>query len=993
MRALSVVSALILASSLCAQGPVFQWAETVPNVSTPGTGGSTRDAAVAPDGGAYVTGSVSGIRAIVGDFIVEGSTFVARYDTSGTCLWAKSPGGRQVAANGSNGVYVVGGFTGTLQFGGTSMTAIGYDGYVAKYDANGQLLWAEQMGGPLNDIALSVAVDGLGRVHVGGFFQGTGTFGGSTLVATQDSTGFHATYDTNGALEWVRAAGGFNSTQGINPTNALTCDAAGNTIMTGNFDDTGTFGSTTLTATGNDKLYLARFDASGNETWVHAMGSTGYNSPVDVRIAPSGNIYLYGVFRGSTATFGGTTLANAVPGFTMGFLALYGPGGSLQWAQLVGTSILVYDYESLDVDDLGHAWVSGHNNITSQFGTITLNGAGPFLAQYSEAGTAVLAEHIAMEANVFHALGTHGDHFLYGDHINGTVFDQGSGISVSAALEQAKEGYLARYDEDLEYRWMRRMGLHGTAYDGGTAILIDASGNVYTYGLFITTAILCDDTLRAPLAASHLWLNKRDANGACIWTQQFTCSEPLGPNQVNRAVSLVMDDNGDLYLSGTFFGTIQIGAYMLTSAGGQDLFLARLDGSGNCQWAVREGGTGKEEGGAIAIDGNGDLLLTGGYAGTCTIAGVALTSQGQSDGFVARYDGNGNASWVRSFGGTSWDSGTGVAVDAVGNGYITGRYTTNATFNGLVVNGTGDMDIFVAKYDPAGAILWLTGSTSNGRKTSAGVVLGVNDQVYITGQYYGEMTVGTSTLVGDPAINRPFLGCFDTGGALLWQKDLPCTGGGGGLALAARPVGDIVVGGTFSGTLNVDADILAAIGFSDAWVAGFTATGVMLWTQAISGTDLFDIAIVYGLAADADNVHLAGSCGNLLFSALDQPVGTCTFDPGNPGSVRFASNSLDAFVAKYSADESTSIQEAFRASEGVLRIAPNPVDRMFTVECKDPLIGTRITLRDMAGREMQVPFVIQGNKAVIDAAALALGSYAVSVITASAVITGRFVKE
>ena len=1000
----------ILLGSLClvrilgaqAQTPTFQWAETIPNVPTPGQLASVGDASVATDGSIYVTGSVNGPRAIVGDFIVGGA-YVGRYDTSGTCLWARTLGAAKVAANGNNGVFAVGSFSGTMQFGATTLTAAGFDGFVAKYDANGQPLWAKKMGGPLNDIAFSVAVDGLGRVHVGGTFRGTGTFGGSTLIATQDTTGFHATYDTNGNFQWAAIAGGFNSPQGSPVINTMACDAAGNTIMAGTFDDTGTFGSTTLTATDNDKLYLARFDASGNVTWAYAMGSDLANFPTDVRIAPSGNIYLYGAFHGYTTTFGSTTLNNADYTHSEIFLALFDANGSPQWAQLVGSNFFNDFPSSLDVDDAGNAWVAGSNSFDAQFGSITLTGAGPFLAQYGETGAALLAEHIAPNADVSHVLGANGDHFIHGSH-TGAIFDQASGSNVSTALNGAYEGYLAHYDGNLDHHWMRRMGLHGAANDGAISIVTDATGNVYTAGYFITSAIICDDTLRAPLAASHMWLNKRDANGDCVWTRHFTCSEPLGLNQVSRPGSLAMNANGDLFLSGNFFGTIQIGAYELTSASGQDLFLARFDGNGICQWALREGGAGEDAGGAIAVDPDGDLLLVGGFAGSATIGGNSFNSLGQTDGFLAKYDANGNAQWSKSFGGASWDSGAGVAVDAAGNSYITGRYTTNATFDGLILSSTGDADIVLAKCDPAGNLIWLTGSTATGWKSAGAVAIGASGQVYITGQYFGDMTVCTSTLIGDPVNFRPFLSCFDTDGALLWQKDFPCPGGGSSFGLAARPAGDIVLSGTFAGSMTVGANTLTSIGGSDAWVAGFTSAGDVLWTHTISGTDFWDIAFVTDVAADADHVHLVGSLGDLNFTAFDQTGGDFTFDPGNSGSVRFTPNAWDAFVAKFGSVESTTppfnppgcngtvaVAEPI-AQETDLLLFPNPVDRTFTLTGEAITADARITVRDMTGREMHVPFAINANKAVLDASALLPGNYMITVRTAKGPVTTHFIK-
>ncbi|MBK8499149.1 MAG: hypothetical protein IPL52_10095 [Flavobacteriales bacterium] len=624
MRSTLLTAALCSIPAFLAAQPTFQWAASVPNVSTPGQLAYVVDLDVAPDGSAYVTGMVNGPRAIVGDNIVGGG-YVARYDTSGNCLWAKTSFGTRVAVNGSNGAYVVGTFYGSMVFAGNTMTASGQDAFVAKYDANGLELWARQMGGALNDLALSLAVDGLGRVHVGGIFRGTASFGGTTLTATQDTTGFHATYDASGNFEWAVIAGGFNSNDGTGILNTMACDALGNTIMAGNFDDTGTYGTTTTTATAFDKLYLPRFDVNGNCSWAYAMGATFGNEPTQVAIAPSGNIYLYGGFWGASAVFGSTTLNNSDVSHKDIFLALFDANGSAQWAQKVDGSFFNDFPSSLDVDDTGNAWIAGLTSFTTLFGTITLTG-GNFLARYDETGTALMAQHHTTVSEFKHALGANGDHYIYGDH-TGAVFDMNGGANIFPALMNGYEGFLARYNSALDYRWMRRLGLHGSAFDAAGSVITDAVGNVYSAGYFFTTAIICGDTLRAPIGANHIWLNKRDANGNCVWTTHIPCSETTGLNQLNTPASLALNAAGDLYFTGSFFGTIDFGAAQLASAGMQDIFLAKYDANGNCLWAIREGGSGGDGGASISIGANGDVLLAGSYAGNANIAGNAFTSR------------------------------------------------------------------------------------------------------------------------------------------------------------------------------------------------------------------------------------------------------------------------------------------------------------------------------------------------------------------------------
>ena len=1007
MRATLLLSFLLGTLGVLAQAPSFQWAGTVPNVSTPGQFAYVNDVDVAPDGTAYVTGQVGGPRAIVGDTIVGGG-YVARYDSLGNCLWARTSYGTRVSVNGADGAYVVGSFSGSMAFAGTTLTASGQDAFVAKYDANGQELWARQMGGALNDGGYSVAVDGLGRVHVGGSFRGTGTFGSTTLVATHDTTGFHATYDANGTFQWAVLAGGFESwTNQLALSNRMDCDAAGNTYMAGQFNGTATFGSTTISTTDLDRAYLARFDASGNCTWVIPTGAEYGNDITNVRVSPSGNVYLYGGFAGVSATFGGTVLTNNEPTYLDIYLAQFDASGNAQWAEPIASTFFNDWPASLDVDDSGNAWISGKVSLAApgQIGSFPVN-TGTFIAEFDGAGTALMAQNFVNARSVRHAVGSNGDHFLWGDFTS-AEFDPGSGTNVFASLSDGQEGYLARYHADLGFHWMRRLGLHSSASDAATSLAVDPAGNVYSTGYFTATAIFCDDTLRSPLGATHLWLSKRDASGNCVWTTPIACSEPTGLNQRSTSAALVRDPNGDLLLTGRFFGTMDFGTVQLTSAGGADIFLARFDGNGNCLWAIREGGSGADGAASLARATNGDLLLTGSFSGSATIAGTAFTSQGNADGFLARYDANGSALWCKAYSGTAWDNGNGVSLDIAGNVYITGRYTGSASFDGLTVSGTGDADLFVAKYDPAGNLTWLTGSTGSGWKDANAVVMGASGQLYITGQYYGTLTVCTETVVGDPVNPRPFLSCFNTDGALLWQKEFPCSSAGYGADLAARPGGDIILAGYYSGSLDLGTTTVSAGGAVDPYVAAFNSAGDELWVQVMSGTDpVWDVATANSVIATADHVYVAGFFGDFYFTASEQTGGSMTFDPGDPGSERFAPNSGDAFVAKYGSAEQISppynplgcdgtvrIEEA--SSPGAdLVIAPNPVDRHFTLTGATPFDArTHMVVHDALGREMNAPFTLQQGRIEVDAAALTPGVYTLTLYIASAPITSRFEKQ
>ena len=127
------------------------------------------------------------------------------------------------------------------------------------------------------------------------------------------------------------------------------------------------------------------------------------------------------------------------------------------------------------------------------------------------------------------------------------------------------------------------------------------------------------------------------------------------------------------------------------------------------EWVVSAGGTLHDKTRGIAVDPAGNVLLTGEFTGTATFGEHSLTSVGSMDFFVAKVDPQGNFLWVRSGGGDFIDRGYAISADQAGNCYVTGHYqSAEARFGDVSINSIGDYDIFVAKYDATGQLMWIT---------------------------------------------------------------------------------------------------------------------------------------------------------------------------------------------------------------------------------------------------------------------------------------------
>ncbi len=171
------------------------------------------------------------------------------------------------------------------------------------------------------------------------------------------------------------------------------------------------------------------------------------------------------------------------------------------------------------------------------------------------------------------------------------------------------------------------------------------------------------------------------------------------------------DPSGNVYITGEFSGSIKFGVYTLTNgAGAGSLFLTKYDNSGNVLWAKNANGvsTYGPIAYAVSTDAAGNVFVTGiSNSPYITFGTYTLTNSGNYDLFLAKYDSNGNFLWAKSAIGSGDEGGASVSCDASGNSFITGDFTSpTLVFGSYTLTNMGSNDIYLAKYDPNGNVLW-----------------------------------------------------------------------------------------------------------------------------------------------------------------------------------------------------------------------------------------------------------------------------------------------
>ncbi|MCP4438843.1 MAG: T9SS type A sorting domain-containing protein [Aureispira sp.] len=374
-------------------------------------------------------------------------------------------------------------------------------------------------------------------------------------------------------------------------------------------------------------------------------------------------------------------------------------------------------------------------------------------------------------------------------------------------------GYISIYVQKLDALgnliWAKSMG--GGTENYGYDIAVDAAGNVYVTGIFQSTVDFDPGPGVFNMTTSGYgnFTLKLDASGNFVWAKKIG-----GGN-------LVVDDSGNVYLSGGFGGTVDFdpgpGTFNMTAIG-WDTYICKLNTLGDFQWAKQLGGGSSS--GTVAestiLDAAGNIYTVGQFNATADFdpsgAVFNMTPIGGYNGFVSKLDAAGNFVWAKNVGASSVKD---VKVDASGGVYIAGGFDVTADFDpsGAVVNmtPTGSIDGFVSKLDAAGNFVWakqLTSSASYSVYVNA-LALDPMNNVYSTGSFTDMIDLdpglGTLNFTSTSNDNEIFVLKLDAMGELAWGHHL--VGGAYGAKgndIYVDPMNNIYTVGQFTGIVDFD---------------------------------------------------------------------------------------------------------------------------------------------------------------------------------------------
>ena len=532
------------------------------------------------------------------------------------------------------------------------------------------------------------------------------------------------------------------------------------------------------------------------------------------------------------------------------------------------------------------------------------------------------------------------------------------------------------FSQTTEWLWAKGAG--GPNDEMGVFVATDASGNAFVAGYFKSPSLTLGSITLTRTGNCNVFLAKYDAGGNVIWA-----ISPPGTDY-DMPYAVATDASGNVVVAGLFSSpVITFGSISLTNAGIEDAFVAKYDAAGNVMWAKRAGGADWDHAHGLAVDGTGNVFLAGSYRSPSIIFGsitLTNTAAGIYDAFLVKYDSGGNVLWAAAAGGPGNNLPMSLSTDQWGNVFMTGAYTGPLmTFGSMTVTNKGLDDLFIAKYDESGNVLWAKSEGGSREDNCYSVATDGAGNAYITGLFRSEtITFGTIDLwnsAGWYPTTDIFLTKYDGSGNVLWAS------GAGGLqndqanSVVTDADGNVFFTGffysdsaTFGSTILVNAN-----DHSDMFLAKFDPAGSNLWALRAGGTD-----------DDNGSSVAVDPTGNIFMTGtFASPVITFGFDTLNN------SGGGDLFLARLD-DNVTGIGE-FPKSEG-LSLFPSPATNQITITSLTGAVAGTVTVFNLEG----VRYLHQDITDItsrLEISALPPGLYFVRLVSKQGVQLGKFMKK
>lgn len=355
---------------------------------------------------------------------------------------------------------------------------------------------------------------------------------------------------------------------------------------------------------------------------------------------------------------------------------------------------------------------------------------------------------------------------------------------------------LVNITSSLQFKWTKTFK-GPSQEDEIDAVASDSEGNVYVSGKFEDSLIIegQNQTITSN-GMADIMLVKYDKNGNWQWTKQF------GSTQEDNVFDTDCDNQGNVILSGYFQGVVQFGNFTLTSQGGFDMMVLKINPEGNVLWAKNFGGSGHDGGNEVAI-GNDNTILVGAQSNG-TFEGI--TNTGDQDAYLLSLDENGNTQWIKAIKGTGTARAKAIEVDNLGNVYIGGDFTgTNSIENNsttVTFEEFGNRDAYLASFTSNGTYRWSKSWGNDGVDFCKGIVVTSQNELYAVGQFQKTVNFNDETLTSTNDTKDLFVWKMEHTGNSKWLRHISSSEKLSGTEVAIDANDNLIFGLGITGATN-----------------------------------------------------------------------------------------------------------------------------------------------------------------------------------------------
>lgn len=391
---------------------------------------------------------------------------------------------------------------------------------------------------------------------------------------------------------------------------------------------------------------------------------------------------------------------------------------------------------------------------------------------------------------------------------------------VDGGLDAALDADAAIPTYTGKHLWSKLFGSNENSAVQGGVVATDSAGNVYLAGTLTGDADFGGGILTG--ANADVYIAKFNKDGNHLWSKKF------GDSDVQGAGHIAVDAAGSVFVGGNFNGTIDFGGGPLTSAGGYDIFVAKLDANGNHVWSKAFGDPTYQSLGGLALVG-ADVVLIGEKSGSVDFGGGALTGRNY---LVKLAGSNGAHVWSKQSTSGGGFVPRSLAADATGKLVGAGSLGSTLDWGGGVLTSAGQDDVLVIKFDATGNTLWSKRFGDAQPQDAWAVAIDASGNVVLTGRVQGALDFGVGAM--NPSQATIYAAKLDPNGAGVWSKAFPAISGALPFsnALGMDAFGNIAIGGSTDEAMDLGGGPLPCTsGTTNIFIGKLDGSGKHLWSK------------------------------------------------------------------------------------------------------------------------------------------------------------------